>query len=161
MTIKLSRTQEIILSAANQRSDGKIKPFPDAVILPGASGQKVIDAMLGRDFIEKDGDDYIITDAGRTIVGGKPEDSKSAEIPKDAEENPAFRQPKGKLGKMLEMINTTNGATLDELMKATGWQKHSVRGAISGQIRTKLKLNVFTMKNGDVTTYKIIKGDLL
>lgn len=42
---------------------------------------------------------------------------------------PAARQNKG--DKILEMVARPGGATLEEIMTATGWQAHSVRGYIS------------------------------
>ena len=38
---------------------------------------------------------------------------------------------KTKLDMMEDLLKRKNGANVDELMKATGWQKHSVRGALS------------------------------
>ncbi len=43
---------------------------------------------------------------------------------------------------MLDLLKRADGATLAELMKATGWQAHSVRGFLSGVIRNKLLLTV-------------------
>ena len=45
---------------------------------------------------------------------------------------------------MVRLLQRTKGATLDDLEKATGWQRHSVRGAISGALRGKhgLKIDV-------------------
>ena len=40
-------------------------------------------------------------------------------------------------------------------MEATGWQAHSVRGAISGAIKKKLGLNVMSEKTGTVRLYRI------
>jgi hypothetical protein len=45
--------------------------------------------------------------------------------------------PTTKLGKMVRLLQRTKGATLDDLEKVTGWQRHSVRGAISGSLRGK------------------------
>jgi len=42
------------------------------------------------------------------------------------------------------------------LTKATAWQAHSVRGAISGTIRKKQGLNVVSEKSGDVRLYRIV-----
>ena len=40
------------------------------------------------------------------------------------------------------MLHRDNGASIDELRSALGWQAHSVRGAISGTLRKKLGLTV-------------------
>ena len=40
-------------------------------------------------------------------------------------------QPGGKLGDILGRVASKNGATADELVAATGWQRHSVLGALS------------------------------
>jgi hypothetical protein len=40
-------------------------------------------------------------------------------------------RPGGKLGDILGRIASKNGATADELVAATGWQRHSVLGALS------------------------------
>jgi hypothetical protein len=41
---------------------------------------------------------------------------------------------------VLELLRRPNGVTLDELMAATGWQAHSVRGFLSGTVRKKMGL---------------------
>ncbi|MDK1020501.1 MAG: DUF3489 domain-containing protein [Candidatus Hydrogenedentes bacterium] len=43
--------------------------------------------------------------------------------------------PGGKLGLILDRLGRKTGATVDELVDATGWQKHSVHGALS-RLRT-------------------------
>ena len=40
-------------------------------------------------------------------------------------------RPGGKLGLILDLLEDKTGATLDDLVDATGWQKHSVHGALS------------------------------
>ena len=52
---------------------------------------------------------------------------------------------------MLELIRRETGASLQELMTATGWQAHSVRGFISGSIGKKMGIAVesFKQENGD------------
>lgn len=49
-----------------------------------------------------------------------------------------------KQDRLVELLQRPNGATVVELTKATGWQAHSVRGAISGIVKKKLGLNVST-----------------
>ena len=52
--------------------------------------------------------------------------------------------PRGdsKLGVLIAALRRTEGATIAELTLATSWQAHSVRGAISGNLKKKLKLDV-------------------
>lgn len=52
-----------------------------------------------------------------------------------------------KAARVLELVRRPDGATLSELMLATGWQKHSVRGFIAGTLRTKRQLPVISAKN--------------
>ena len=48
-----------------------------------------------------------------------------------AQKSDAARRPSGKLGLIVDRLERTAGATIDELVDATGWQKHSVHGALS------------------------------
>jgi hypothetical protein len=61
----------------------------------------------------------------------------------------------GKIDKIIAMMSRPKGASIDELIKATAWQAHSVRGAISGTLRKKQGLNVVSVKSGDVRLYRI------
>lgn len=47
-----------------------------------------------------------------------------------------------KLSRMIELLRRKDGATLLEMVKATGWQPHSVRGAMSGALKKRLGLTV-------------------
>lgn len=47
------------------------------------------------------------------------------------------------------LLKRPDGVTLKELMKATGWQAHSVRGFLSGTIRKKLGLKITSTKAED------------
>ena len=40
-----------------------------------------------------------------------------------------------KLGILLELLRRPGGATVAEMMRATGWQAHSVRGAMAGALK--------------------------
>jgi hypothetical protein len=52
-----------------------------------------------------------------------------------------------KATKILELLRRDGGATLADLMQATEWQAHSVRGFLSGTLRKKIRLNVQSAKN--------------
>lgn len=52
--------------------------------------------------------------------------------------------PKTKQAQLVALMLRRQGATIGEMASATGWQPHSVRGAISGTLKKKLGLAVVT-----------------
>lgn len=54
-----------------------------------------------------------------------------------------------KIAKLLDLLKRSGGATVEELMKATSWQAHSVRGFISGVLGRKMGLKVASTKVED------------
>ena len=50
---------------------------------------------------------------------------------------------------IIELLRSKEGATLAELVKATGWQAHSIRGFLSGQIGKKLGLKLESSRRED------------
>ena len=68
-------------------------------------------------------------------------------------------RPGTKQAQLIDLLRRKKGASLDEIMAATGWQAHSVRGAISGLVTKKLGLPV----DSEVTTgrgrvYRIVEA---
>jgi hypothetical protein len=51
-----------------------------------------------------------------------------------------------KQGLMIELLKRPEGATVEQIAAATGWQHHTIRGAISGALRKKLGLTVETIR---------------
>lgn len=60
--------------------------------------------------------------------------------------------------KVLSMLRSPQGATLAAMMKATGWQQHSVRGFLTGVVRRRLKLDLVSEKPGEERIYRIKAG---
>lgn len=59
----------------------------------------------------------------------------------------------------LDMLRRKTGATASELMAATGWQAHSVRGFLSGTVRKKLGLTLASTKDeGGERRYGLLRG---
>jgi hypothetical protein len=69
--------------------------------------------------------------------------------------SPSRRKPDSKQDQILALLRQPGGATLDVLVKATGWQKHSVRGFLAGTVRKKLKLPLLSEKIDGIRTYRI------
>jgi hypothetical protein len=45
------------------------------------------------------------------------------------------KAPAGKLGVLVGLLQHPDGVSLDQMAQATGWQRHSVRGALAGAIK--------------------------
>jgi Protein of unknown function (DUF3489) len=64
-----------------------------------------------------------------------------------------------KKARILILLNRPKGATLEELVRATGWQTHSIRGFISGNVGKQMGLKVNTSKrSGGKKSYHILRG---
>lgn len=170
---KLSDTQAIILAAAAQRGDRNFLPLPGS--LRGGAAVKVVGALLARGlaaeivansrtkadtalnrFWRNDAEGRAIllriTDAGLAAIGIEPEDANC--VPAGAmdtpteEPAPKTRAPREgtKQATLIAMLRAPDGATIEEIMAATGWQSHTVRGAMAGALKKKLGLEVTSEK---------------
>jgi len=54
-----------------------------------------------------------------------------------------------KQAKLIAMLKAPAGATIAEIVEATGWQSHTVRGALAGALKKKLGLDVTSEKEGE------------
>jgi hypothetical protein len=62
------------------------------------------------------------------------------------------KRPGGKVDAILTLVRRPEGARIAELQKATGWQPHSVRAALTGL--RKRGIDVTRSKEGDATVYR-------
>ncbi len=65
------------------------------------------------------------------------------------------KEPQGKLGVLVGLLRQPGGATLAAMMAATGWQAHSVRGAMAGALKKKLGLTIVSEKSGSMRSWRI------
>jgi len=86
---------------------------------------------------------------------GAPKKAKAGKKAKPAEKAPkSATKAKGardgsKASKVLDLLKRPDGASAKELMKATGWQPHSIRGFLSGTVSKKMGLAVISTKGED------------
>jgi hypothetical protein len=58
--------------------------------------------------------------------------------------------------RLLTLLNQAEGASIEEMMQATDWQQHSVRGFLAGTVKKKLGFSLTTSKAaGDVRRYRV------
>ena len=189
MTNQLTDSQLVILSAASMRASRAILPLPPALTLNKGSAALVLKSLLGRGLIAEASagrEDEVwrehedegrltlrMTDAAFRALGIENDDGDGLpRVPQNPEgqgesliptsERPeAFQPGPGtKLAIILDLLRQAEGASVDELMAATGWQAHSVRGAISGSIKRKLRMVVETFPaEGRGRIYRIAGAD--
>jgi hypothetical protein len=59
---------------------------------------------------------------------------------------------------MIALLSRPQGSTIAAIMKATGWQQHSVRGFFAGVVRKKLGLKLESDKGDGGRVYRIVTG---
>jgi hypothetical protein len=75
---------------------------------------------------------------------------KGVKAPKKATKTKAAGPRQGsKTEKVLDLLKRSGGASLKDIMKATDWQAHSVRGFLSGTLGKKMNLEVKSTKGED------------
>ena len=147
--LKLSPAQSLLLRNAARRADGHVIP-PDT--LRGGARAKVLTALLQRGWIEPADGGHLLTDAGYAAIGQQRpaprDDAQPVDITDDLQllEGIPVR-PGTKLAALVVALRRPQGATNLQLMLTTGWQAHTVRGALSGMLRKKLGLNVVLAHN--------------
>ncbi len=67
--------------------------------------------------------------------------------------------PGTKQSRVIAMLQTPAGTTIAAMMKATGWQQHSVRGFLAGVVQKRLKLKLSSKKVDGNRVYQISSRD--
>ncbi len=174
---KLTETQTIILSAGAQRPDNIALPLPKG--LAGAAAKMAVSKMIEHGWLEEvdanlrrseplwretgdgHGTTLVVTDSGLLAIGIEPVVVKTVVAIRDhAAKAAAPKLPTQRAGtkqaQIIAMLQRPKGATVAEIVEATSWQAHTVRGSISGALKKKLGLPINAEKvEGRGTVYRI------
>ena len=140
-----------------------------AMLAKGFLQEVDADMRKGESMWRETGDGHgvtlVATDAGLAAIGIEPEDANPAsagatdapteeaapDSPTEPKAAPKTRTPREgtKQATLIAMLRAPDGATIEEIMAATGWQSHTVRGAMAGALKKKLGLEVTSEKVED------------
>ena len=180
---KLTETQTIILTAGAQRPENIALPLPKG--LAGAAAKMTVTKMIERGWLQEvdanlrrgeplwretgdgHGTTLVVTDAGLLAIGIepvvaygvvsarqlKPEPTPNIEATNSLK--PVVLRADTKQAQVIAMLRRPEGATIAEIVEATSWRTHTVRGSISGSLKRKLGLSITTEKfDGRGTVYR-------
>ena len=171
MTIALNPNQQTILEHAAQNSGGKIAWFPEHI--KGGARAKVLEGLFKRALITPYGDEWIVAAEGYDALGlprpgalpptitlDDPEleaDVANAEASwQTAKDKPHRTRPDSKQALVIGLLQRPEGATIAQIMEATGWQQHTVRGTLAGTLKKRLGLTITSTKEaGGQRVYRI------
>ncbi len=155
-----------------------INPLIEKDLLEEVAANRKLGDPVWRDTGDGHAVTLIITDKGLEAIGVEPdrpqgaahettqaeEAHEAATAPAKAGAQPASaaeqREAKPREGTkqsaMIDMLRQPEGATIDEIAAATGWQRHTIRGAMAGALKKKLGLTIASDKvEGRGRVYKI------
>ena len=174
---KLTETQTIILSAGAQRPENIALPLPKG--LAGAAAKMAVTKMIEHGWLHEvdanlrrneplwretgdgHGTTLVVTDAGLLAIGIEPVVVKTVaaigeHTAKTAAPKPPTQRAGTKQAQIIAMLQRPEGASVAEMVEATSWQAHTVRGSISGALKKKLGLPIAAEKvAGRGTVYRL------
>jgi len=176
---KLTDTQLVILSAAAKREDRSVLPLPKSLKCNKGAVTTVLKSLLSRGLVterpataseaswreEADGQrcGLVLIEPGLRALGietetSKPNQKKAAAKATSANATSEARTGT-KLATVVSLLKRKSGATISDIAAATGWQTHSVRGAISGALKKKMGLSIVSAsEDGRGRVYRITGG---
>lgn len=138
----VTKTQREVLLTSARQGDGAITWFPDH--LPLNITARIANALISKGLARRSEDRLRITDLGYAAIG------LTAPIPPTAKETACPKAARvTKQSQVIALLRRPEGATIAQIMAATGWQAHTVRGTFAGSLKKKLGLVITSGKAQD------------
>ncbi len=150
------------------RDDRAVLPLPKSLKVNKGAATTVLKTLLKKGLVEETpaalSDEHwreddcghkialTITDAGLAGLDGEPAKPTSRRTSKRSGVASKEKTPSGKAGTILGLLSRPKGARINELQKATGWQSHSIRAAITGL--RKRGITITRSHDDGVTVYR-------
>lgn len=133
--IQLTDSQRALILLAID-TQGRIENYPDS--LKGGARVSVMRGLLRSELIVAEGAGYALTDAGYEAVGQqRPSNTDTDTAGDKPAAKPRKRRENTRLDQVVAMLQRPEGATIAQVMAATEWQQHSVRGFFAGTLKKK------------------------
>jgi Protein of unknown function (DUF3489) len=150
-------TAEDVLAAAPGLLDGRMSPADFRVELhdlgsaPAAAPEAPQDALGAQEGDDAAEEPEAPAEPAQAPAAAKRKANAKAAKPAKAVtvDKPAPRAGT-KQAQMIELLKRPEGATVEQIATATGWQKHTIRGAISGALKKKMGLTVEATRTREV-----------
>ncbi len=150
--MQLTNTQRTLLEAAAKNPQKKLAVFPDN--LKGGARIKVLTALLNAQLIEASTEEagvFVATNTGLQEIGITIQSTTPSPM-----QAPRTKRGGTKQAVLIDLLKRPEGATLTQMTEATGWQIHTVRGAMAGALKKKLGLEITSEKQpGSDRVYRI------
>jgi hypothetical protein len=152
---------EDVLAAAHGLLDGRMSPADFRVELhdQGSAPVPATDVPQNPADAQDDGSAVqapeVPAEPATAPAAGKRKATPKAKPARTAPADKPTPRAGTKQAQMIELLDRPEGATVDQIAAATGWQNHTIRGAISGALKKKLGLNVEATRTREVGPNKV------
>jgi len=171
--LTLTDTHLVILSTASARPDLSLMPLPDSLGQRDDRIQAILDDLVRHKLateqvgvpldqtwrtIDDQRVGLVITPAGLKAIGVETDgvsDAPEVKVELEPDDQPPIKPTRAssKQQRVIDMLSRDDGATLAEIVEATGWLKHSASAVLTG---LRKKGHAITRdKRGDETCYFI------